>query len=78
MACLVIGDGAFLLFRHDLVLALQTSYDAVHRVHEVLLGHFLTSAAGCYQRCLVAYIRYVGTRETGGLFAQEINIYAIV
>ena len=66
---LVESDGAFLLLSHDLVLALQSSYNTIDGVHEVLFTDFLPSAARCYQCRLVTYIGYIGAREARCLFA---------
>ena len=69
MACLMESNRTFLIVRHDLVLTLQTTYDTIHGIHEVLFAHSLTPATSSYQRRLVTYIGDVGTRETRCLFA---------
>ena len=74
----VVSDRPFLIVGHDLVLTFQTADDTIHSVHEILLAYFLTFPACRYQRCLVAHVCDVGTRETRGLLAQEIDIHGII
>ncbi len=76
--CLVISHRAFLLVGHYLVLAFQTAYDTVHRVHKVLFAHFLVAVARSNQCRLVAHVGNVRTRETRGLLGKEVHVHGVV
>ena len=78
VAGLVEGDGALLLGGHHLGFLLQSAYDAVHGVQEVLLAHGLAVVAGGYQRGLVAHVGDVGPREARGLPGQQVYVHRVV
>ena len=71
MSGLVVGYYALLLVGDDLVLALQTAYNAIDGGQEVLLRDEFLVVPGGDQGRLVADIGNVGTRETGSLTCQE-------
>ena len=74
MASLVQRDSALLLHGHHLGLLLQAAHDAIHSSQEMVLGHYGSRIAGCYQGSLITYIGYVGTAEARCLAGQEVDI----
>ena len=78
MTSLMEGDATLLVGSHHLGLLLQSTYDTVNGIEEVLLAHRLLVMASSYQGSLVANIGDVGTREARRLASQEINVNGIV
>ena len=75
MTSLVISDAAFLLSRHDFVLALQATDDTINSVHEVNFRNGFLALTCCNQGCLIAHVGDIGTRESGRLLGKEIHIH---
>ena len=78
MTCLVDGDGALFGLRHHLGLLLQTTYDTVDGIEEVLLLYLLRVMAGSNQGSLITNVGNIGTGETWGLTGQEVDIDAVI
>ncbi len=78
MTSLVDGYRALLGLGHYLGFLLQTANDTVYGIEEVLLAHLLTVEAGGYQCGLITDVGNIGTRETGRLAGQEVNIDTFV
>ena len=57
-------NGALLVVGHHLGLLLQSADDAVYGIEEVLLAYCLLVVTRSYKGSLIAYICYVGTRES--------------
>ncbi len=76
VARLVMRDGALLICRNYLALALQTAHNAVDCIQKVLFFHHLLVVAGGYQGRLVAHVGNVGAGESGSLLCQEVHIKA--
>ena len=74
MAGFVDGDGALLLGCHHLRLLLQTAYDTVDGIEEVLLRHVLAVVAGRDEGRLIADVGNVGAREARRLACEEIDV----
>ena len=67
MSCFVKGNGALLVVGHHLCLLLQTAYDTVHGVKEVLLAHSLVVMTCGNEGCLVADVGDISTGESRSL-----------
>ena len=78
MAGLVEGDGALLGGSHHLGLLLKSADDTVNSIQEILLLHTLLVVAGGNQGSLVADVGNVGTRETGRLTGQLLNVETLI
>ena len=61
MASLMEGDTAFLVGCHHLGFLLQSTYDTVYGIEEILFADSLLVVACCDKSCLVAYIGDVST-----------------
>ena len=78
MTRLVKGDAALLVSSHYLGLLLQSAYNSIYGVKEILLADCLLVVAGCDESCLVADIRNISTREARSLTSQQIYIHGLV
>ena len=78
MTGFVYGDGTLFFCCHDLCLLLQTAYDAVDGIEEVLLAHVFLIVTSRYKGSLVADISDVGARKARRLACKEIDVKALV
>src|SRR5690554_4032117 len=74
MPRLVDSNRLLLVLRDNFVLFFQSSYNTVHRVHEVLSLHELLFLPCRNQCCLVTDVRDISARESRGLTCQEVDI----
>ncbi|CAI8244377.1 MAG: Uncharacterised protein [Flavobacteriia bacterium] len=74
MTCLVVGDDLFFILGDEFPLLLQTAYNAVHSIEEILLADPFFVLSRCDQGRFVAYVGNVRTGESRRLFGQKINI----
>ena len=78
MARFVEGYGALFFVGEYLGLLLQSADDAVYGSQEVLLAYRFLVMAGSDECSLIAYVGDVGTRESGCLTRQQVNVYRLV
>lgn len=78
MTSLVECDASLLLCCHHLGLLLQSAYDTVYSIEEVLFAYALLVVACCYKGCLVAHICNIGSRESWCLSCQQVYVYTLV
>ena len=74
MAAFVEGHHSFLMGGEDFGAFLQTTNNAVHSIQEVLFVYLLLILTGSNQGSLIAYIGDISTRETRGLFGEELTV----
>ena len=72
------SDATLLVGSHHLSLLLQTAYNTVYCIEEILFAHSLLVVACSNEGCLVTNVGNICTRETWSLACQEINIYSFV
>ena len=74
MSCLVVGNGLLLCGSNYSSLTLESSYDPVDRIEEILPVNLLLISS-CSRKCsLVTNIRDVGSGETRSMFGHEFHI----
>ncbi len=78
MACLMECDASFLIGSHHLGLLLQSAYDSIYGIKEILLAYRLLVVAGSDEGSLVTYICNISTREARGLASQEVHVYSVI
>ena len=71
MTGLMVGNGLLLIHGDDLVLFLQSSYDTVNGIKEILLLHHGLVSPGSYKRSLIAHVGNVSAGESRSLLGQE-------
>ena len=71
-------DASFLIGSHHLGLLLQSAYDSIYGIEEILLAYRLLVVAGSNKGCLVTYICNISTREARSLTSQEIHVHCII
>ena len=75
MACFMESDHFFLFGRDDLVPFLQSAYDPVDGIHEILSFNTLMFIPGCDQCRLITHVGNVGSGKSGCLFRKKVNLY---
>ena len=78
MACLMECDASFLIGSHHLGLLLESAYDSIYGIKEILLAYRLLVVAGSDEGSLVTYICNISTREARGLASQEIHVHSFI
>ena len=78
MSRLVICDSLLLIWRDNLILALQATDNTVYRSQKILLTNAIFVVACSNQSRLVADIRNICAREARGLLGEEITIQILI
>ena len=78
VASLMQCDASFLIGSHHLGLLLQSAYDSIYGIEEILLAYRLLVVAGSNEGSLVTYICNIGTREARSLTSQKIHVHCVI
>ena len=78
MTSLMQCDAALFICSHHLGLFLQSTYDTIDSIKEVLLAYSLLVVACSDEGSLITNIGDICTRESRSLTSQEVDIYCIV